>query len=90
MEMLSPLVKILGEDARALRAKVTALRNTAVKGLKNYRATLEQVGEFMYIIPAHQCSPQDKGKKMGLHGWSLLQCQSFWSYSVSTSKKNLY
>ena len=44
MEMLSPLVKILGEDVRALRAKVTALRNTAVKGLKNYRATLEQVG----------------------------------------------
>ena len=45
MEILHPLVKILGEDARALRAKVTALRNTAVKGLKNYRATLEQVGE---------------------------------------------
>ena len=46
MEMLSPLVKILGEDVRALRAKVTALRNTAVKGLKNYRATLEQVGRL--------------------------------------------
>ena len=45
MEILRPLVKILGEDARALRAKVTALRNTAVKGLKNYKASLEQVGK---------------------------------------------
>ena len=44
MEILRPLIQILGEDARALRAKVTALRNTAIKGLKNYRATLEQVG----------------------------------------------
>ena len=43
MEILRPLVQILGEDARALRAKVTALRNTAVKGLKSYRTTLEQV-----------------------------------------------
>ena len=43
MEVLHPLVKILGEDARALRAKVTALRNTAVKGLKSYGATLQQV-----------------------------------------------
>ena len=47
MEILRPLVMILGEDARALRAKVTALRNIAVKGLKNYRATLEQVGESL-------------------------------------------
>ena len=45
MEVLHPLVKILGEDARSLRAKVTVLRNTAVKGLKNYGAILQQVSE---------------------------------------------
>ena len=42
-EVIRPLIKILGEDVRALRAKVTATRNVAVKGLKNYGATLQQV-----------------------------------------------
>lgn len=53
-EVLHPLVWILGEDARALRAKVMALRNTATKGLKNYGATLQQVHnsvvlDYVYI-----------------------------------------
>lgn len=42
-EVLRPLVMILGEDARALRAKITALRNTATKGLNSYATTLQQV-----------------------------------------------
>ena len=47
-EVLRPLVMILGEDARALRAKLTALRNTATKGLKSYGVTLQQVPALHY------------------------------------------
>lgn len=49
-EVLRPLVWILGEDVRALRAKVAALRNTATKGLKNYGATLKQVQSFKQLV----------------------------------------
>ena len=52
-EVLRPLVKILGEDTRALRAKVTALRNTAAKGLKNYGAVLQQVYSYSTILQSH-------------------------------------
>ena len=41
---LKPLLTILAEDTRALRAKTLALRNTAAKGFKNYNITLHQVG----------------------------------------------
>ena len=44
---LKPLLTILAEDARALRAKTLALRNTAAKGFKNYNTTLHQVGSLV-------------------------------------------
>ena len=41
-EVIRPLLNIISEDTRALRAKVTALRNVTVKGLKVYGTNLQQ------------------------------------------------
>ena len=40
---LQPLLLILGEDARTLRAKLLGLRNSTMKGLKMCNTTLQQV-----------------------------------------------
>ncbi len=45
LEVLRPLVLILGEETRTLRAKYSALRTGAEKGLGSYGASLQQVRE---------------------------------------------
>ena len=40
---LRPLIRILGEDARALKAKLVGVRNSAARGLKSCNTTLLQV-----------------------------------------------
>lgn len=40
---VQPLLRILQEDTRALRAKLLSLRNTTAKGFKNHRLSLDQV-----------------------------------------------
>ena len=40
---VQPLLRILRDDTRALRAKVLTLKNTTAKGFKSYRFSFEQV-----------------------------------------------
>ena len=49
LEVLRPLVLILGEETRTLRAKYSALRTGAEKGLNSYRASLQQVS-WIFVI----------------------------------------
>ena len=41
--VIRPLLTILGEESRSLRAKLTSLRNVASKGLTSYATSLNQV-----------------------------------------------
>ena len=43
---VQPLLRIVQEDARALRAKVLSLRNTTAKGFKGYRSGFDQVNKL--------------------------------------------
>lgn len=61
---LQPLVRILAEDTRTVKAKIVGLRNLAAKGLKSCNTTLQQVAIYVgiklvsswfgYIYTAHQ------------------------------------
>lgn len=46
---VQPLLRILQEDTRALRAKLLSLRNTTAKGFKNHRLSLDRVSKIVHI-----------------------------------------
>ena len=53
LEVIRPLVLILGEETRTLKAKYSALRGIAEKGLNSYGASLQQVRECeQFLISA--------------------------------------
>lgn len=53
---VQPLLRILQEDTRALRAKLLSLRNTTAKGFKNHRLSLDRVRSKIIVIHhQHAC-----------------------------------
>ena len=43
MEVIRPLVHILGEESRSLRAKFTTFRHSSIKGLNSFTSSFHQV-----------------------------------------------